>query len=160
MKEPQTYLLIVQVHFTLICVRFTVITTLMRQFSKSCNRWQKVHLCGKLVRPTAPLEKDSKTDANGARAFMGNFLCGVETGKRFVNFRLLCKVSNLKTIRKMSTLPPLWKFRLTPMAAFTLSTSFHIWASQAKLTTYEIETKQNVFCFNGATLGRRWKTKG
>jgi len=27
---------------------------------------------------TAPLEKDSKIDENGARAFMGHFLCGVE----------------------------------------------------------------------------------
>jgi len=32
---------------------------------------------------TAPFEKDFKIDANGGRAFMGHFLCGVETVKRF-----------------------------------------------------------------------------
>jgi len=26
-----------------------MITTFIRQFSKSCNRWQKVHHCGKVV---------------------------------------------------------------------------------------------------------------
>jgi len=41
-REPQTYLLIVQVHFRLRCVN-------MRQFSKLCNGRQKVHLCGKFV---------------------------------------------------------------------------------------------------------------
>jgi len=39
---------------------------------------------------TAPLEKDLKIDANGARAFMGHCLCGVETVKRFVNDHLYC----------------------------------------------------------------------
>jgi len=53
----------------------------------------------------APLEKDFKIDANGARAFTGNFLRGVETAKRFVNVHLHCNVSNLKMISKMSTLP-------------------------------------------------------
>jgi len=43
MREPQTYLLIVQVHFRLSFVN-------MRQFSKICKGWQKVHRCGKLVR--------------------------------------------------------------------------------------------------------------
>jgi len=57
---------------------------------------------------TAPLENDFKIDANGARAFKGNFRCGVGTGKRFVNVHLHCSVSNLKMISKMSTLPP-WK---------------------------------------------------
>ena len=28
---------------------------------------------------TAPLEKDFKIDANGARTFMGHFLCGVDS---------------------------------------------------------------------------------
>jgi len=41
-REPQTYLLIVQIHFRLSCVN-------MRHFSKICNAWQKVHLCGKSV---------------------------------------------------------------------------------------------------------------
>jgi len=31
------------------------------------------------------------------------------------------------------------KFLRTSMATFTLSTSFHEWANQAKLTMYEIE---------------------
>ena len=47
-------------------------------------------------------------DANGARSFIGHFLCGVETVKRFVNVRLRCNVSNLNKVSKMSTLPP-WK---------------------------------------------------
>jgi len=34
MKEPQTQLLMVQVHFRLICVEFTMITTFMHQFRK------------------------------------------------------------------------------------------------------------------------------
>jgi len=45
---------------------------------------------------TAPHEKDFKIDVNGAYAFMGNFLCGVETGKSFVNVHLHCNVSNLQ----------------------------------------------------------------
>jgi len=90
--------------------------------------------------PTAPLEKDFKIDANGARAFVGNFLCGVETGKRFVNVHLHCNVSNLRIISKMSTLPsPPKKFLRTPMATLTLAARFHVWANQAKLTTYETE---------------------
>jgi len=49
MRKLQTYLLIVQVHLRLICVEFTIVTTFTRQFSKSCNRWQKVHLFVKFV---------------------------------------------------------------------------------------------------------------
>jgi len=63
---------------------------------------------------------------------MGHFLCGVETVKRFVNIRLHCNVSNLKKISKMSTFHPLEKFLRKPMTTFTLSTSFDVWASQAK----------------------------
>jgi len=63
---------------------------------------------------------------------MGHFLRGVETVKRFVNIHLHCNVSNLKQISKMSTFHPLEKFLLKPMATFTLSTSFDVWASQAK----------------------------
>jgi len=66
--------------------------------------------------------------------FMGHFLCDVETVKRFVNDNLHCNVSNLKKICKLSTLPPLEKFLRTPMAIFTLSASFDVWASQAKLS--------------------------
>ena len=87
----------------------------------------------------APFEKDFKIDANRAHAFMGHFLRGVETVKRFVNIRLHCNVSNLKKISKMSTLHPLEKFLRMPMATFDLSTSFNVWTSQTKLTTYEIE---------------------
>jgi len=67
--------------------------------TESTSLWQ--------TRNTASL-KDFKIDAIGARAFMGNFRCGVETGKRFMNVHLHCNVSNLKMISKMSTLPP-WK---------------------------------------------------
>jgi len=70
---------------------------------------------------------------------MEHCLCGVETVKRFVNIRLHCNVSKLKKISKMSTFHLLEKFMGSPMATFTLSTSFGVWASQAKLTMYEIE---------------------
>ena len=53
---------------------------------------------------TAPLEKDFKRDANRAHAFIGHFLCGIVTVKRFVTIRLHCNVSNLKMMSKMSTL--------------------------------------------------------
>ena len=53
---------------------------------------------------TAPLEKDFKIDANGACAYMGHFLCGVKTAKRFVNVHLHCNISYLKKINKLSTL--------------------------------------------------------
>jgi len=52
---------------------------------------------------TAPLEKDFKIDAIGARAFMGHILCGVETVKRFANVDFHCNVSNLKNISNMMT---------------------------------------------------------
>jgi len=68
----------------------------MHQFSKHCNGWQEVHFRGKTR--TQLLEKDFKIDANGARAFIGHFLFGVETVKRFVNVHLHCNVSNLKNI--------------------------------------------------------------
>jgi len=87
----------------------------------------------------APLEKDSKIDANGARAFMGHCLCGVETVKRYVNIRLHCSVSNLKKISKMTMLHPLQKFLRMAMDTFTLSASFEVWASQIKLIINEIE---------------------
>jgi len=92
-----------------------------------------------LVQTTAPLEKDFKIDATGQRAFLGNFLRGVETGKRSVNVHLHCNVSNLKMISETSTFSPLEKFLRTPMTTLTLSASFHAWANQAKLAMYEIE---------------------
>jgi len=70
---------------------------------------------------------------------MGNFLCGVEVVKRFVNVNLHCNVSNLKKIRKISTFPLLEKFLRTSIATLTFSASFHVWANQAELTMYEIE---------------------
>ena len=68
---------------------------------------------------------------------MGNFHCGVETGKRFSHVHLHCNVSDLRITSKMSTLHPLEKFLQT--ASSTLSASFHVWENQAKLTVYEIE---------------------
>jgi len=70
---------------------------------------------------------------------MGNVLCGVETGKRFVNVHLHYNIRNLKMISKMSALSPMEKFLPTPMATLMLSANFHVWANQAKLTMYEIE---------------------
>jgi len=71
---------------------------------------------------------------------MGHFLSGVETVKRFVNIHLHCNVSNPKNISNMMTLPPpLEKFLRTPMATFTLSASFEVWASQATSNHVRIE---------------------
>jgi len=39
---------------------------------------------------------------------------------------------------------PPGKMSATPMATFTLSRGSDVWASQVKLTRYEIETKQNI----------------
>jgi len=100
MRQPQTYFLIVQVHFRLICVN-------MRQFSKIATDDRKYTFAANSY--TAALEKAFKIDANGARAFMGHFLCGVETIKRFVKIRLHCNVSKMKKISKMSTLHSPWK---------------------------------------------------
>jgi len=87
----------------------------------------------------APLEKYFKLDANGAHAFVGHILSGVKTVKCFVNVQLHCNVSNLKKISKNDDVAPtLEKFLQTPMAAFTLSASFDVWSSQAKLAMYEI----------------------
>ena len=79
----------------------------------------------------SPLEKDFKTDANRARAFRGEFSLWC---KRFVNVHLHCNVSNLKKISKMSTLSRLENILQTPVATFTFSASFHVWANQANLT--------------------------
>jgi len=46
---------------------------------------------------------------------------GVEGVKRFMNVHLHCIVTNLRRIRKISTLPtPLEKFQRTPMDALLL----------------------------------------
>jgi len=46
---------------------------------------------------------------------MGDFLCGLEWVKRFVNVHLHCIVSNLNTMSEMSTLSPLEKFLRMPV---------------------------------------------
>ena len=48
---------------------------------------------------------------------------GVEKAKRFLDIHLHCIVSNLKRVRKISTLPPLEKFLRTPMAHLILIVS-------------------------------------
>jgi len=46
-------------------------------------------------------------NANGTRAFIGNFLCGVERVKRFVKVHLCCIVRNLKIDkRNVDVAPP------------------------------------------------------
>jgi len=54
--------------------------------------------------------------ANGARVFMGNFLCGAKRVKRFVKVHLHSIVRNLKKDkRNIDVAPPLEKFLRTPM---------------------------------------------
>jgi len=55
-----------------------MITAFLRQFSKSYNGWQKVGYTLVAKSYTAPLEKDFKIVVNGAHAFIGHFLCGVD----------------------------------------------------------------------------------
>jgi len=94
---------------------------------------------------TAPLEKDFKIDANRAHAFIGHFLCGVETVKRFVNTRLHCNVSNLKMISKskMLTLHPPGKI------SADANGYFHVFN---KLFTTELKMKQTCTLFCSFTL--------
>jgi len=64
--------------------------------------------------------------------------------KLFVNVQLHCNVSNPEKIAKCRSCLLLGNFLRTPMATFTLSASFDVWASQAMLTMYVIEIIQNV----------------
>ena len=98
MGEPQMYLLIDQF------ISDSVVWTYTNS-AKSLIDERKCRFVANSY--TAPLEKDFKIDANGAHAFMGHFLCGVETVKRFVNIRLHCNISNLKITSKIMTLQPL-----------------------------------------------------
>ena len=108
----------------------TMITTFMGQFSKSCKLVTDDRQCRSVANSyTAPLEKVFKIDANGASAFMGHVLCGVETVKHFVNVYLHCNANNLKKISKMSPLTPSEKFLQTSVVTFTLWASFHVWAN-------------------------------
>ena len=68
MREAQMQLLIVQVHYRLSCVEFTMITTLLCANSeKNCNGRQKIACTFLANSYTAPLEKDFKMDANQDR---------------------------------------------------------------------------------------------
>jgi len=89
MREPQThrYLLIVQVHFVLSCVN-------MRQFSKICNGWRKVQLCGKFAYSST--WKIFQNGCEWSACFHREFFGKVETVKLFVNIRLHRSVSNLE----------------------------------------------------------------
>jgi len=119
-------------------VEFTMITRFMHQLSNAVTDDRKYTFVANSY--TVSLEKDFKIDANGARAFMGHFLCSVETVKRFVNVHLHCNVNNLKNVSNMMMLPsPLEKFLRTSMAIFTLSASFEVWASQATAIHARIE---------------------
>jgi len=82
---------------------------------------------------TAPLEKDFKIDANGARASMGHFLwCG--NSKAFCEHLFALQRQQPKKQKQNVHVVPSWKNYSTSMATFTLSTSFDVWASQAKRT--------------------------
>jgi len=97
MREPQTYLLIVQVHFRLICVN-------MRQFSKRCNGWQKVHLCGKLV-----YSFTWKRFHNRCDCFHGAFSLWSRNSKAFYEYPFALQRQQPKKISKRSTFHHSWK---------------------------------------------------
>jgi len=48
-------------------------------------------------------------NANGAGAFMGNFLCGAERVKRFVKVHLHCIIRNLKKDKRNVDVARPWK---------------------------------------------------
>ena len=74
------------------------------QFSESCKGCQNADF--RKIRIQLHLNTISK-NANGAGAFLGNFLCGGETGKRFVKIHLCCIVRNLKNDkRNVDVAPP------------------------------------------------------
>jgi len=54
-------------------------------------------------------------NANGACAFMGNFLCGVERVKSVLRSICIASFATWKRISEMLTFPPLQKFLRTPM---------------------------------------------
>jgi len=95
MREPQTYLLIFQVHFRLSCVN-------IRQFCKICNKWQKVHPYGEFVYSST--WKRFQNSCEWSACFHGAVSLWCRNSKAFVNLHLHCNVSNLKKLSKMSTL--------------------------------------------------------
>jgi len=50
-----------------------------------------------------------QNNANGARAFMGNILCGVKRVKRFVKYICIASFATWKRISEISALPPPWR---------------------------------------------------
>jgi len=56
-----------------------------------------------------------QTNANGAIAFTGNCVCGLEKVKRFVKVHLRCVFRNLKKDKRNADVAPLEKFLRTPM---------------------------------------------
>jgi len=74
-------------------------------------------------------------NANGARAFMGNFLCGLERVKRFVKVHLHYMFRNLKKdMRNVDVAPPLKKFLLTPMLLPNCEISRSPWFAKRVVT--------------------------
>ena len=135
-REPQTHLLMIQIHFRLICGEFTMITTFMRQFSKSCNGWQKVHLWGKPIYSST--WKRFQNRSEWSTCFHGAFSLWCRNIKAFCENLFALQRQQPKKHKQNVHVVPSWKKSATSIATFTLSTSFDVWASQAKLTMYEI----------------------
>jgi len=74
---------------------------------QNCKGWQKVQLFRKLEYNSTWIR--FQNNANGARAFMGNFLYGVERIKRFMKVHLHCIVRNLKKDQRNVDVAPPWK---------------------------------------------------
>jgi len=53
--------------------------------------------------------------------------------KRFEDIHLHCNASSVERISKISTFPLIEKFLRTPVATFTFTASFDVWACQAKV---------------------------
>ena len=85
MCKPAFCLLDYETPVFLLCTSFEFMKNKRRQVSVGSLRFSDPGMLQPLHSHTAPLGKHFKIDGNGARVFMGHFLCGVETLKRFVD---------------------------------------------------------------------------
>jgi len=85
----------------------------MSQFNKSCKGGQKLQPFRKLDYKSTLIR--FQKNANGARAFLGIFLCDGGSAKRFVKVHLHYIVRNLKKDKRNVVVGPLKKFLRTPM---------------------------------------------
>jgi len=123
----------------LICVEFTMITTFMRQFSKSCNRWLEVPILWQTRIAYSSTWKRFQNRCEWSACFHGEFSLWCRNRTPFCKRPFALQRQQLENNKQNVDVVPLEKFLQTPVATSTLSASFHVWANQAKPTMCEIE---------------------